>query len=178
MHEDLNQKLSQLADDELALEEAFVLLNEMQSSQELKNKFNRYGAISQALKTGSFLIPDPDFSAKISSQIKQEPFYLIPQRKSNLRHGRKLFATAASIAVIGVVAGFGVNRQTENVKMASAFQPSGPASDNPGVSGRNFNSGQVNKQINDYLQAHNSSVYTNGQANFQPYARVTTYSQK
>ena len=36
----------------------------------------------------------------------------------------------------------------------------------------------LNKRINDYLQAHNSSVYTNGEADFQPYARVTAYSHK
>jgi sigma-E factor negative regulatory protein RseA len=36
----------------------------------------------------------------------------------------------------------------------------------------------LNKRINDYLQAHNSSVYTNGEADFQHFARVTAYSHK
>jgi len=36
----------------------------------------------------------------------------------------------------------------------------------------------LNKRINDYLQAHNSSVYTNGEADFQRFARVTAYSHK
>jgi sigma-E factor negative regulatory protein RseA len=36
----------------------------------------------------------------------------------------------------------------------------------------------LNAQFNDYLKAHNSSVYTNGEANFQPYAAVTSFGQR
>lgn len=178
MHEDLNQKISQLLDDELDHQEALSLLKKIQSTPDLNNKLNRYEAISQTLKTDIFLLPDRDFSARISSLIEQEPIYFLPQRRNIINHSRKLVATAASIAVIGMIAGLNMNQPVEDVKMASALQSSSTVSVNPGVASRKKESDPVNKQINDYLQAHNSSVYTNGQANFQPYARVTTYSQK
>jgi sigma-E factor negative regulatory protein RseA len=36
----------------------------------------------------------------------------------------------------------------------------------------------LNARINDYLQAHNNSVYTNGEASFKPYARVAAYNRE
>ena len=36
----------------------------------------------------------------------------------------------------------------------------------------------LNKQISDYLQAHNGNLDTNNESIFQPYARVSSYNQE
>ena len=103
MPEDLNQKISQFLDNELDHADALNLLQIMQSQPELQDKMNRYEAISHALKTDVFLAAKSDFSAKIHQQIQQEPFHLLPQRKS-FKRTHKLMALAASIAIVAVIA--------------------------------------------------------------------------
>ena len=165
MPEDLNQKISQFLDNELDHAEALKLLQKMQSQSELQDKMNRYEAISHALKTDVFLAVRSDFSAKIHQQIQQEPFHLSPQRKA-FKRTHKLMALAASIAIVAVIAGRSLEPP---FKAASTLQVAQPQLPEPYP---------LNKRINDYLQAHNSSVYTNGEADFQPLARVTAYSDK
>ena len=36
----------------------------------------------------------------------------------------------------------------------------------------------LNKQISDYLQAHNGNIDANNEPAFQPYARVSSYNQE
>jgi sigma-E factor negative regulatory protein RseA len=181
MSEDLNQKISQFLDNELDHVQALNLLKKMRFQPELQDKMNRYEAISHALKTDIFLTTMSDFSAKTHQQIQQEPVYLLPQRKP-YKQTPKLIALAASIAIVAVVAGHNINGQDQHLKAASAVQvaqhqlPEQPS--NPVVYANQAAQYPLNKRINDYLQAHNNSVYTNGEANFQPYARVTAYSQK
>lgn len=177
MHEDSTNKISQLLDNELDQHEALLLLKKIQSNRDLKDKLNRYEAVRQALKTDVFLLPDPDFSARISEKIKHEPAYLLPQSRKS-KSGRKIIATAASVALVAMIAGLKINKPSEEIKTASAIQAPIPAPNSVGESQYQVEQNSVNKQINDYLQAHNSSVYINGQANFQPYTRVTAYSQK
>lgn len=164
-------------DNDLDRHEALNLLKKIRSNPDLKEKLIRYESISHALKTERFLLPDPEFSAKISQQIQQEPSYLLPGTRAFMRN-RKMLATAASVAVVAVIAGLNANRPVDEVKTVSAFASPLMATANPGATNHPSERYPVNKQINDYLQAHNSSVYTNGQANFQPYTRVTAYSQK
>jgi sigma-E factor negative regulatory protein RseA len=71
-----------------------------------------------------------------------------------------------------------INKPSEEIKTASAIQAPISTPNSVGESQYHIEQNSINKQINEYLQAHNSSVYINGQANFQPYTRVTAYSQK
>jgi sigma-E factor negative regulatory protein RseA len=178
MPEDLNQKISQFLDDEVDYNDALYLLRKMQSQPELQDKFNRYQAISHAIKTETFLLTKTDFSTKIRQQILQEPIYLLPQKKSIKRNHKKI-AMAASIALIAVITGRYANNPAQHPMVASTTLQVAQHQ-LPEPSGKPVDATQypLNKRINDYLQAHNSSVYTNGEANFQPFARVTSYSQK
>jgi len=88
---------------------------------------------------------------------------------------------AASIAIVAVIAGRSMNDLDQHFKAASPVrvaQQQLSEQPNPVVYAKQAAQYPLNKRINDYLQAHNNSVYTNGEANFQPYARVTAYSQK
>jgi len=187
MPEDLNQKISQFLDNELDHVQTLSLLNKMQLQPELQDELNRYEAISHAMKTDVFLLTKADFSTKIRQQIQKEPVYLLPQHKP-LKRSHKQIAVAASIAIIAVVAGRGMNgmngmngmaphsKVTSTVQVVQHQRPE--KSTNPVAHASQAEQYPLNKRINDYLQAHNSSVYTNGEANFQPFARVTAYSHK
>ena len=181
MPEDLNQKISQFIDNELDHVNALSLLKKIKLQPELQDKLNRYEAISYAMKTDVFLLTTTDLSTKIHQQIQKEPHYLLPQHKP-LKRNHKQIAVAASIAIVAVIAGHGMNNQDQHSKKASVIQVAQQQlpkqSSNPVVKANQVGQYPLNKRINDYLQAHNSSVYTNGEANFQPFARVTAYSHK
>ena len=180
MPEDLNQKISQFLDDELDHVHALNLLKKMELQSELQDKLNRYEAISHAMKTDVFLLTKSDFSTKIRQQIQQEPIYLLPQHKP-FQRSHKQIAAAAAIAIFAVIAGYSMNDSDQHFKSASAVQVAQhhlpEQSSSPVIYTKQAEQEPLNKRINDYLQAHNS-VYTNGEANFQPFARVTAYSHK
>jgi len=181
MPEDLNQKISQFLDNELDHVQALNLLKKVQLQSELQDKLNRYEAISHAMRTDIFLLTKADFSKKTSQQIQKEPVYLLPQHKA-FKPSHKQIAVAASIAIVAVIVGHSMNDPDQYPKAASAVQVAqNQLPEKPSKSvGYANQAGQdpLNKRINDYLQAHNSSVYTNGEADFQHFARVTAYSHK
>ncbi len=177
MPEDLNQKISQFLDNELDHVHALNLLKKMQSQPELQDKLHRYEAISNAMKTEVFLLTKSDFSIKIRQQIQQEPIYLLPQHKP-IKRRHKVIALAASIVIVAVIAERGINNQADQLKAASTQQVAQHQAQKPADYEHQANEPPLNTRINEYLQAHNSSVYTNGEANFQTFARVTAYSQK
>jgi sigma-E factor negative regulatory protein RseA len=177
MSEDLNQKISQFLDNELNHIEALNLLHKIQSQPELQDKLNRYEVISHAIKTDAFLLTKDDFSKNIRQQIQQEPVYLLPQHKS-FKPSHKQIAVAASIVIVAVIAGRSLNDQSSNSRSASILQVAQHQPTEQPVNTNQDTQHPLNKRINDYLQAHNSSVYTNGEANFQPFAKVTAYSHQ
>jgi len=186
MNKALNQKISQFLDDDLDYDDALDLLQKMQWDADIANTRNRYETISHALKTHEFLTVNADFSAKISAQIQQEAFHLLPGRNKPAAISRnKILALAASVAVIAVLAARGVNDPTGRINRPPALQvaqqQSGSAPKPAIYAHQSAQAGAqypLNKRINDYLQAHNSSVYANGEADLAPLGRVTAYRQK
>lgn len=188
MHDDVKTKISQLMDNELTQSEALALLQKMRIQPEMQDQLNRYEAISHALKTEVFLMPKPGFAERISQQIQQEPVYLLPQRQRSPNAYQK-WAVAASIAAIALVLSWSklTHNELEQNNAALMAQVSAP---NPVIVNKQaFEKDQQNQlaqkqdneaplhtRINEYLQAHNNSVYTNGEANFKPFTRVTAYN--
>jgi sigma-E factor negative regulatory protein RseA len=181
MSEDFNQKISQFLDNELDHNQALNLLNKIKLQPELQDKLNHYQSISNAIKTGDFILAKDDFLTKIQEQLHKEPIHFFPSQNSS-KWSHKQIALAASIAIIAVIAGNGMLNLDLHSKIASNIQvaqyPQPQKASVPVAYANKSKQYPLNKRINDYLQAHNSSVYTNGEANFQPFTRVTAYSQK
>lgn len=188
MPEQLKQKISQLLDDELAPDQALGLLETLRSDLALQATYQRYEAISHALKTEVFLTADASFAAKIQQQIQQEPSYLLPQRKPKPQwRNHQTLAIAAAMALVAVLVGQSLTFMHESklptsAPPALAQQTPPPASplqiaQQQAKAAADINQIPLNKRINEYLQAHNNSVYNQADT-FQPYARVTTYSEK
>lgn len=191
MHEEINQKISRFIDGELDYDETLDLLRKIQSDESLKHTMSRYQAISQALKTDEFYQVISDFSHKVFQEIQQEPAYLLPQLKpqphsqsqsQDRQPKRKLFAVAASILVVAVLVGQSLRNDHPANKYQTLTAMALPQQQLPASSAQSeklpqHNRQPLNAQFNDYLQAHNNSVYTNGEVVFQPYAKVTAYGQ-
>ncbi len=190
MVEEKNQNISRLIDGELGYDETLDLLKKIQSDEALKNTMSRYQAISQALKTDEFYQVRADFSRKIFQEIQQEPTYFLPQlnpqhpsQVQDKQSKRKLYAVAASALVAAVLVGQGLRDDPSANKYQTVTAMAEPQQQMPTSTAQRENLKQpdrqpLNAQFNDYLQAHNNSVYTNGEAQFQPYAKVTAYGQE
>ena len=191
MRDEVNQKISWLVDGELGHDETLDLLKKIQSDEVLKAKMSRYQAISQALKTDEFYQVRCDFSHQVFQEIQQEPTYFLPQLKpqhppqvqdTDKQSKRKLYAVAASTLVAAVLVGqslrddtAGNQYQTVTAMAVSGQQLPFSANQPDKLKQRRH---PLNAEFNDYLQAHNSSVYTNGEVLLQPYAKVTAYGQE
>lgn len=185
MHDDLIQKISQFLDNELDQEESLSLLKKIQTEPELLSKMNRYEAISHVLKTDVFLYPSAGFSAKVNKDLQNEPIHLLP--KSHFFGAQKLprqptiIALAASIAVVAVISFQGINFAGNNLKKSPPLQLAKqqiPEKLAPELAGLHEKEQlPANARFNDYLQAHDSSIYTSGEANFRPFATVSVHSR-
>ncbi len=183
MNDQLNQKTSQLFDNELPYDEALALLAKLRSDADLAQKWDRYAAISHALKTEQFVSLRPDFSAQIAARLEAEPVYLLPRNKPVKRNYAWL-ALAASVAVVSVVAVRWLPQLDHTSPNAPAplqvaQQQAPQALPHSPVTTRKADTNEqpLNARINDYLQAHNGSVYADNQ-NLKSMTRVTTYNPK
>ncbi|MFA5982770.1 MAG: sigma-E factor negative regulatory protein [Methylococcaceae bacterium] len=179
MHDELKQKISVLLDNELPSKDALELLEQICAQPGLQKQMERYQAIGSVLKKEPIILPDIDFSARIREQLEHEPNYLLRQTKPKLfKQHYKWMALAASIAFLAVLALpnrlLVENNPTGSLPLADAQKVIDPIQPENPQSGRDH----ANQRFNDYLQAHDNSVYTNGEAHFQPYARVATFERE
>jgi sigma-E factor negative regulatory protein RseA len=184
MHDDLIQRISQFLDNELDQEEALSILKKIQIEPELLSKMNRYEAISHVLKTDVLLYPSSDFSAKVNKELRNEPIHLLPKNyffgAKKLPRQSTIIALAASIAVVAIISFQGINFVGNNLKspslqLAKQQNPEKLAQEVVGLHEKEQL--PANARFNDYLQAHNSSIYTSGEANFRPFATVSVHSR-
>ena len=187
MSEELNQKISQLLDDDLTHQEAMDLLVKLQLQPHLRSKMSRYEAISHALKSETFIPVQSEFAQSVSRQIKTEPAYAITRRKPVQHPYFTYLALAASVAVVAVLMSHRPGQPERMVKpslMAASPAPSVEygyrtvSSSKPVTYAQNSETYQADSRFTEYLQAHNSSRYIGVSVNLQPYARVVSYSQE
>lgn len=190
MFEELNENISGLVDGELEHGQTLDLLKKIQLDDGLKCKMSRYQAISQALRTDQFHQVSSDFSRKVFQEIQQEPTYFLPQLKPQATTQwqskypkRKMYAVAASALVAAVLVGQGIRNDQAGNTLPTLSANAIPQQSMPTALAKADPTKQrtrqpLNAQFNEYLQAHNSSVYTNGEANFQPYAKVAAYGRE
>ena len=69
----MNEKISRFLDDDLSYDETLSLLQIITEQPEMKDKLNRYAAVSHAMKTNDFLWVSDDFSMQIQQEIQQAP---------------------------------------------------------------------------------------------------------
>ena len=166
--QEINQKISQLIDDELDIRQAQALLRQIQADPALQAKLQRYQLLGQALKNDKCIILDKHFAEKIHQQISQEPSYLISRKSANPNPWLQRTGLALAASILLAVMWLAGNQQNQRnplpalVFLAPQLDPA-PA---------------VNPRLNEYLQAHDNTLYSNHTSRVQPYARVVGYQQE
>lgn len=188
MSDTLNQKISQYLDDDLDSSESLKLLQLMQQEPRHQATMQRYALINHALKTRPTLMADTNFSEQLHAKLASEPVYLLRQQAHRKNtYWKPALALAASLMAVAILVPVAKKISAEHSpEPALAMAQLRPANiHNNAVRGmmvpqnaipptRMF---PVNKRFQDYLQAHNGSLYTNGAANFQYSAQLAGYGQ-
>ncbi len=175
MRQDLDQKISLLIDNELDHEEALSLLANIKQQEKLSQTMARYEAISHSLKAESFLSADVGFVSRISQEIAKEPTYFLPQKKQPRFLQKSLLALAATVTAVAVLVGSGMD--SGEVKFKSSLVVAEKTTEVDKINEK-INQKPFNERFNEYLQAHNDSLYTNGEVAPLPYARLAGYGQE
>jgi negative regulator of sigma E activity len=176
MTEHLNQKLSQFLDNELDPVEALSLLKNLHNSPGLQDKYNRYQTIGQVIKANKVSVANTDFITQINKQLQHEPVYLLPIKTAPKKLYKQM-AIAASIVMIAVITSYNFAGSMQQFAAESGFKMAQVQQNEPAHDAAKAIEYPLNKQINDYLQAHNMKNVDNEQS-YQPYARVSSYNQK
>lgn len=198
MLQSFDQKISQFIDDDLERGEALELLTTMQQRPDLQAKLRRYALLQHALKSESVLVADTDFAARVRQQLEAEPLYLLPRRKQstasdvleqpavtavvtplpvteqrNLRPKLLGFSLVAAIVMAVVVVPSIMNNMTRDKVLMLSHQER--IKEDPANDVRLY---PVNRRFQDYLQAHNSSLYTNGDIGVHTQAQFANFEAK
>lgn len=169
MQEQFNEKISLLIDDELETVKALSLMKIIRNDEALKLRLQRYQLIGQVLKNENCYLFDSDFAEQIHRQIVNEPVFFIPRKKAGKNWRNAGLALAASIILAVVWIADKNNRQIH----------SSPEPELAYALPQQNQSGPASVRLNDYLQAHDNSVYINNVARpVQPYARVAGFQQE
>lgn len=165
MQDKLNEKLSLLLDDELDSQQALGLISKIKTDTDLQAKFQRYQLISQAIKKQDAYTPDAAFVDKIQQRLASEPAYLLPVKARISPRKKALFAVAASLllAVVWLLS-------TKQQRASDLYQVAALELQPEQV--------QVDTSLNDYLQAHDNSIYVSHRNVPQAYTRVVGYQQE
>jgi sigma-E factor negative regulatory protein RseA len=199
---EINKQISQFLDDELHHQDLDNLLVTINQHPELKNKLDRYQAVSHALRTDKFVKTNEDFLNNINQQIKQEPHHFLPKpiakRKSFAVWQKASFAMAASIACISIIVSQQDSLTNSAISQKTLIISQQDDLKNTPVPQKTIivaqkqtitkdvitakaNQAQKKSQhdrFKAYLQAHSDDLYTHGSLSVQPYARVAGYGQE
>lgn len=182
MHEHINEKISQFVDDELDADQALTLLQQLRFNDELKNKLQRYQAISHAVKAETYIAPRADFLDRIHQDLEHEPVYLLPQRKatSSIKPQHKILALVASAALVAVILPKDVTSlHSPQIKASAGLtlaQRQPRMSEN--VIKQKPNALPLNAQINDYMRTHDKTTEDNNETAVAPIVETTAYTEK
>lgn len=188
MNDNVNQKISCFIDDELNANEALDLLKSFQSQPKLNTKFNRYQVAAYALSSKKILPVKANFLAHVQQEIAKETLYFLPRHAPPKKTCKTFIALAACLALIAVlVSGIMYDKPLKLNTLSAlmiALVNQQPSLDNKHVeeklstlpSKRQQKTDQ-NNRFNDYLQAHNTSLYTNGKVIVQPAIHTASYRQ-
>jgi len=116
----MNEQISALLDDEIALEDAAHIINAMLKNKDAAQAWSQYNLIGDAMRGNAVL--SQQFKQNLMQKIQIEPTVLSPNTAlvdqiSHVKHANKLptsWAIAASFAAVIVVGFMLLNQQTHN----------------------------------------------------------------
>lgn len=138
----MESRISALVDGELEQEEASALLAAVKKEPGLRQEWQHFHLIGDALRQTPPL--SPDFSARFAAQLEKEPTVLAPRRFPQPRRPLIALSAAASVAAVSLVAWVALQFNTAGSGPAvqATVAEASPASAAPAVN------------VSSYLIAH------------------------
>lgn len=162
----MNEKLSQLLDDELNASDGVDLLSRIAGDVEAQTQWRRYSLMRESLRSGRVLVPDAHFAERISAAVADEPTVLAPRRATRkLPEKAVTVALAASLAMVAVLVakslqdytpGRGADLLALSDLMGSTVQSTGDA------------------EFRDYLVSHYETAYLSGAQGMLPSVQLVS----
>jgi sigma-E factor negative regulatory protein RseA len=108
MNQDKIEKLSALVDGELYDQDRETLIQELQSDDDTRGRWQRYHMIGDTMRSTMPATVKPDLAASLNKLLENEPAILAPQKKPSITQHPYLkpvagFAIAASITAVAVL---------------------------------------------------------------------------
>lgn len=162
----MNEQISALIDDEIAVDDAMHIITSMQSQKQAAEAWQHYHLIGDVMRGNAVL--SKDFKQNLMKKIDAEATVLAPaayrtnaklstptQAKTRLPAAWSIAASVAAVAVVGLMA---INTQTQTSDVAPIeIAQSIPA---------------------EYLQAHRASAPSSGSYYIQPdYVQSVSFSK-
>ncbi len=176
MHNNLEEKISMLLDNELSGAEAILLLEQIEQDDRLKQVWDRYNKISLTLKSNRYIPVDRHFPRRIKENI-----YLSstpsPQSRGN-RYKNWGYALAASLVGVSILTWTYLQTLSppkNSIEPIALVQTVPKSTEKPNVI---YQYNNLDSRLNDYLVTHNESAYSAGVQGMLPYARVVSYTHK
>ncbi len=176
MHENFEEKISMLLDNELNSAEAISLLERIEQDEQLKQIWDRYNKVSLTLKSNRYIHVDRHFSDRIKNDIHLSRETL-PQMRPNQN---KNWGYALAASIVGVSFLTWTYLQTQSLPQ-NAIEPIALVEPIPKSNEKLDSVHQddaLDSRLNDYLVTHNESAYSAGVQGMLPYARVVSYTRK
>jgi sigma-E factor negative regulatory protein RseA len=168
---ELRMRISMLMDADLDGRDNPRLIEKLEEDAELQATWARYNLIGDVMRSTGAPLASPDFAAKISAAIADEPTVLAPKtfKNTNVVRPRVVsWALAASLAVAAVLVGKSVNEHSDVFQMASNAAPKAQVASKEAELAQN----QAESQFNDYLVMHSETSYMAGSAGMLPHVRL------
>ncbi len=177
MTNQINQKISQYLDGDLDRSDAVQLLKTLQQDEQLQTKLQRYIVAQQALKSTPVMMAESDFLSKVRQELEHEPIHFQAKpRAVKPAHKTPIWALAASVAALAVIVPAWMKATVVNPNASMLMVQEQPKTTSE--SSERVRVYPVNQRFQDYLQAHNGSLYTNGAAKLQGQTQLASYDQK
>lgn len=163
MQEELHCKISQFIDDDLAVDEALDLLQQIIDDPGLEAKLYRYQIASQALKADLHIPPDAHFVKRVSRQIERENIHFLPHKLHLKKKSKTLLAVAASVAIVTVIILGGLSQTLEQdipaLQMAASVDTGKQHQNDQRSEVSAAQPYPIDPQYYDYLEAHQGILY-------------------
>jgi sigma-E factor negative regulatory protein RseA len=145
------ERISAFVDGEVEESEVASQVRRMKEDPELQAVWNTYHLIGDTLR-GERIGFSPDFNAKLTAKLAEEPTVLAPPRRTPLHKGVRRFAlpVAASLGGVALVAWLAVfNNPFSPQKDNLALKSSRPLAEQTQLAAT-----PATDEVNDYLLAH------------------------
>jgi sigma-E factor negative regulatory protein RseA len=161
----MRQKISTLMDGELCGEEAELLLEKLKHHSDIRQDWQSYHLIGDALRQPDYL-PN-DISKAVFERLHAEPTVLAPSARRNNKTGYFAMSAVASIMAIVFLAWLTIQFDGKpEYKQARLNANSAPAANAP-----------ANEGVNDYLLAHQELSPSSDVRGAASYIRTVVYKQ-